>query len=77
VVGSIKLEREVVAFLFGIIRPNNLDELSVARLALVCDHDLVIRTVASAFAPESDCHCHFAADLRLVITSLGANRALS
>jgi hypothetical protein len=77
VVGSIKLEREVVALFLGIIRSDNLDELSVARLALVCDHDFIVRAIASAFAPESDCHCHFAADLRLVITSLGAKGALS
>src|SRR5690349_15785100 len=58
VLSARKIEVGVVALLLRIVVPDDLDELPVAGATCVCYDDLVVRTLAGAFAAEADGNCH-------------------
>jgi len=48
--GAIELDRAVVSGLLRVVRPNDLDKLSVARAAAIGHYHFVIRAIFRAFS---------------------------
>jgi hypothetical protein len=62
VAGALGVELHPLRIVLGeqrIVAADPLDELAVARIAGVRDHDLVIRPLLRAAPAQPDCNCHF------------------